>query len=355
MSALWTLVGCALIPPVISGALRSWFGVARGASHESRLRALERGEHAFLTASAVGLPLAAVTGALCVPPVLATRWPVAGAWFFASLCGTLAWTSLTLSHRGQEEAEAMPALETMGRVVQMIAVPSMAVALSLLATRAVELVPMAGAGRVVVAAALSVFGLLVASPWLAIQLGLWRLLPFQVGTRDRVWRLAHLPAPSPFVAHAAALPWMSMVVVTDGLFTRVPDSQWRCLVRYEIGGPPSHKRERAARWTVAVVLSATLFALAGVVGADGPRKLVAATILAVAFTGASSWFANREHTPSVAIDPDGPSMQELAQTLRSLPPPGGQALPPTSHRPVGVVLYDRLFALGHDPGRRRGA
>jgi len=45
-------------------------------------------------------------------------------------------------------------------------------------------------------------------------------------------------------------------------------------------------------------------------------------------------------------------VQELAQTLRSLPPCLGQALPRTSHNPLGAALYDRLFALGHDPGRR---
>lgn len=356
MSAIWTLVGCVLVPPLVSTALRRWFGAARDASDESRLRARKQSQRASLIASAVGLPLAAVAGALYVPSVLASRSPEAGSWFFGSVCGTLAWSSLALSERSRQEAEAMPTLEVIGRVVQMVAVPSLAVALSLLSARTAEVViPMVGPARTVTAAVLSVFAVVMASPWLAIQLGLWRLLPFRVRTRHQVWRLAHLPVPSPFVVHAAALPWLSTVVVTDGLFIHVPDSRWRSLVHFEIGGGPPRARERSARWLVAIVLAATLFILAGVVGADDPRKRVAATVLAVIFTGAASWFANREHAPSVALDPDGPSMQELAQTLRSLPPPEGQALPPTSHRPVSVVLYDRLFALGHDPGRRRGA
>jgi hypothetical protein len=356
MSALWTLAGCAVLPPIVLQALRGWFGVARGASEEQKTRALEQSGRATLIAAAIGLPLAAVAGALFVPEVLSTRWPAAGAWFFAGVCATLAWSSLALSHRGREESEAMPALEAVGRVTQMVTVPSLAVAFSLLVTTATtSLVPVVPRAQTILAALASVFGLVVVGPWLAMQLGLWRLLPLRIRTEGREWRVAHLPVPSPFVAHAAALPWLNTVAVTDGLFTRVPDSHWRSLVHYEIGGGSPRSLERFARWAVAVVMSATLFVLANRIGEDDPRKLVAGTVLAVVFTGAASWFANRESASTLAIDPNGPSMQELAQTLRSLPPPHGQALPPTSHRPVGVGLYDRLFALGHDPGRRRRA
>lgn len=356
MSALWALIGCAVAPPVLLEALRGWFGVSRGASEDQKTRALELSQRATLVASAIGLPLAAVAGALCAPDVLSTRWPAAGAWFFAGTCATLAWSSLALSHRTRDESEAMPGIEVVGRVVQMVTVPSLGVALSLLATAAVQsLVPMVDSAQAVLASVLSVFGVVVVGPWLAMQLGLWRLLPVRIRTRGKAWRVAHLPVPNPFIAHAAALPWLSTVVVTDGLFKRVPDSHWRSLVHYEIGVGRKAAGERAARWSVAVFLSATLFILANAVGASDPRKLVAGTVLAVVFTAASSWFANRESAASVVLDPDGPSMQELARTLRSLPAAHGQALPPTSHRPVGVVLYDRLFALGHDPGRRRRA
>jgi hypothetical protein len=335
-------------------AIRGWCGVSRGASVVEQQRALQQCRRATLIASTIGLPLAAVVGALTAPSVLSTRWPAAGAWFFAGICATLAWSSLALSHRTRDEAEAMKPLEAIGRCVQMVTVPSIAVALSLLATAGAEaMLPMVAPARAAVAGCLSVFGLLVVGPWLAMQLGLWRLLPGRIQTRNRTWRVAHLPVPNPFVAHAAALPWLRTVGVTDGLFTRVPDSHWRSLVYYEIGGARPRSGERAVRWLVAIGLSVTLFMFASHLGADDPRKLVAGTIFAVVFTGAASWFANREDPKSLAFDPDGPSMQELAHTLRSLPPAHGQALPPTSHRPVGVLLYDRLFALGHDPGRRR--
>jgi len=354
MSGLWILGACVVVPPLVSEALRGWFGVSRGATEEQRARAFEQSQRASLVAGALGLPLAAVAGALSAPSVLATRWPTAGSWFFASLCATVAWSSLAIFHRGRDETEAMPPFEVIGRAVQMVTVPSLAVALSLLATSAVDAtVPLVTPARALIAGVLSVFGVVVVSPWLTMQLGLWRLLPVRFQTSRQRWRVAHLPVPSPFVTHAAALPWLNTVLVTDGLFTRVPDSSWRSLVHYEIGGPKHRATERVARWSVAFVPSVTLFVVATIIGAEDPRKLVAATILAVFFTGAASWFANREHASSVVFDPDGPSMQELAQALRSLPPPHGQALPPTSHRPLGVVLYDRLFALGHDPGQRR--
>jgi hypothetical protein len=356
MTALWALLLCAVVPPIVSEALRGVYGVSRGASEEQRTRALGQSQRASLIVGALVVPIAAVAGALCAPPVLATRWPAAGAWFFSSVCAMVAWASLALSRRGQDEAEAMPVLEVFGRVAQMVAVPSMAVGLSLLFTTAVDaFVPMIPSARAIIAGLLSVFGFVVVSPWLTMQLGLWRLLPVRIHSQRNVWRVAHLPVPHPFVAHTAALPWLSTVLVTDGLFTRGPDSHWRSLVYYEIGGATGPTGERTARWLVAVVLSVAIFVLASTAGADDPRKLVAGIVLAVVFTGASTWFANREHAASVVLEPDGPSMQELAQTLRSLPPPHGQALPPTSHRPVGVVLYDRLYALGHDPGRRRRA
>jgi hypothetical protein len=91
---------------------------------------------------------------------------------------------------------------------------------------------------------------------------------------------------------------------------------------------------------------------AAALSANDPAMRVAATALAVLFTSTVAWLANRQPSSTLQFDSDGPSMQELAQTLRSLPPCLGQALPRTSCNPLGSALYDRLFALGHDPGRR---
>jgi amino acid transporter len=123
-------------------------------------------------------------------------------------------------------------------------------------------------------------------------------------------------------------------------------------VQYEIGGSSSAGLGGWSRWAAATSLSAIVFVAAGAVGADDPRKLVAASTLAVFFTATAAWLANRRPASIAAFSAGGPSMQELAQSLRSLPPYLGQALPRTSRMPLGAAIYDRLFALGHDPGRR---
>jgi hypothetical protein len=353
LTALVTLAVCALGPFVVCKALHAWFAVGPTASAAAEERALRRCRRAVLRASVIGLPTSAIAGALLVGPPLATRWPTTGAWLFASLCTTTSWASMVLAQRTPEERRAMPALEAIGRVVQMSAVPALGVGLSLLAFSSVEaLVPVIPAARAVLAALLSFAAVVVVSPWLGIRLGLWRRLPITIAAAGVQWRVAHLPAPSPFLTHVAALPWLRTVLVTDGLFRRAPDSHWRALVQYEIGGAREAGAERAARWSISVPLSLVVFIAANAVGADTPQKRVAATVLAVVFAAVASWFANRLPPSTLTLDAEGPSMQELAQTLRSLPPLHGQALPRTSHRPLGGALYDRLFALGHDPGRR---
>ncbi|NIX05429.1 MAG: hypothetical protein GWN03_14360, partial [Gammaproteobacteria bacterium] len=225
--------------------------------------------------------------------------------------------------------------------------------LSLLARAAIDaLLPFGAIGQALLAALLGVAAVIVAAPWLVIKLGLWSRFPRRIEADGVSWRLVHLPAPTPFLTHTAALPWLRTALVSDGLFNRAPERRWQTLVRYEVGGALRSRMAGAVRWSVAVPLSVVVFILAGAVGADDPNKLVAATALAVFFTVVASWLANRQPSSSPVLDSEGPSMQELAQTLRSLPPGLGQALPRTSHKTLGPALYDRLFALGHDPGRR---
>lgn len=353
MSSLLLLALCAAAPWISCAALRALLSIEGDVPMAARERALGDYRRATLIAALLVLPASAIAGALLADPVLASRWPTSGSWFFAALCATTAWSSLALAQRTPEEAAAMPWLETVGRAVQMSFVPALAVGLSLLAFAAVEsLVPLGPVLGSICAALLSVGATLVASPSLAVTFGFWRLFPRRVEVDGVSWRLAHLPAPAPFFTHAAALPWLRTALVSDGLFSRAPDQHWRTLVQYEIGGALRSRGDRAARWAVAVTLSVTLFLAAASVGATDPRKRVAAMVLAVLFTSAAAWLANRHASSKVSLDPSGPSMQELAQTLRSLPPCHGQALPRTSLRPLGSALYDRLYALGHDPGRR---
>jgi hypothetical protein len=353
MTSLIVLAACAGIPWIVCATFRELLTVGESAPPATRDRALGHYRRATLLGALFLLPGSAVAGALFVDPSLSTRWPTAGSWFFATLSAMTAWVSLAMTRRTPEEVAAMSHLETAGRAVQMSAAPALATGLSLLAVAAVEaLLPFGPVTRALTAALLCVAAVIVISPWLVIKLGLWPAFPQRIEADGVSWRLAHLPAPTPFLTHAAALPWLRTVLVSDGLFNRAPERHWQTLVRYEVGGALSSRLERAARWAVAIPMSVVVFIAAGAVGADNPRKLVAAIVLSVFFTIAAAWLANRRPSSKLALDAEGPSMQELAQTLRSLPPCLGQALPRTSHKPLGSALYDRLFALGHDPGRR---
>ena len=353
MTSLLVLAACALAPWIVCATLRALLTVGESAPPETRDRALGHFRRATLVGALLILPASAVLGALFVDPSLSTRWPTAGSWFFAMLSGTTAWVSLALARRTAEEGAAMSHLETAGRAVQIAAAPGLASGLALLAFAMVEaFLPLGPTARAVAASLLGVAAVIAVGPWLVIKVGLWPVFPHRIQSDGVSWRVAHLPAPTPFLAHTAALPWLRTVLVSDGLFNRAPERHWRALVQYEIGGSLGSRLERAARWAIAVPMSAIVFIAAGAVGADDPRKLVAAIVLAVFFTGTASWLANRRPPSKLALDAEGPSMQELAQTLRSLPPCLGQALPRTSHKPLGAALYDRLFALGHDPGRR---
>lgn len=149
----------------------------------------------------------------------------------------------------------MPALEAIGRVVQMSAVPALGVGLSLLAFSSVEaLVPVIPAARAVLAALLSFAAVVVVSPWLGIRVGLWRRLPITIAAAGVQWRVAHLPAPSPFLTHVAALPWLRTVLVTDGLFgarripTGVPSSNTKSVGRAKLAQSAPHAGRSRSRY-----------------------------------------------------------------------------------------------------------
>jgi len=354
MTSLLVLLACVAVPAVVCFVLRSVFlGSAR---HDQRvqLRRLARFRRATSLASAVLLLCAAVGGGLTTNLSLFPDHTIAAAWFFSNLCVATAWVTIAVCQRTAEEAAAMSALETMGRAVQTVflwfVVTGMAVALSAGLEPAL---PMASPVSASLGSLLCVAATVVFGPWLVMLLGVWRVFPRTIVVGGVEWRLAELPAPNPFLTHVAAMPWLRTVLVTEGLFRRVPEHLWRTLVAYEVGQTRASRTERWRKWAVSVPLSALVFAAAGWAANGEPKKTVVAVSLAVAFTLVASWFANRQGESTLAMDPRGPSPQDLAVALKELPPSYGQAMPRTSHRPLGAALYDRLFALGHDPGPRR--
>lgn len=353
MTALGTLAVCVIAPWLACTVLRGVFGVDRATSPDARERALRGFRGALLVGGALLVPACAALGALFSEPLQTGAQAISSAWFFSSVCGVTAWATLALRARTPDEARAMPAFDTVGRVVQMAFVPAAAVAWSLLSFGLVDAwIPMIAPAKATLGALVSVAGVLVAIPWLAMQLGLWRRLPIDVDSARGRWSVAHLPAPSPTLTHAASVPWLRTVLVSDRLLADAAERDRDALIDYELGQRTRSPSHRVARWAVAILSSMAAFIVAHDVGPSDPRRLVAATVLAVAFTAAATWFTHREPGGVPADTGEGPSMEQLAHTLRRLPPRHGQALPRTWHRPVSKALYDRLFALGHDPGRR---
>ena len=354
MTSLSVLLCCALVPLALCALFRRMLlSMVRpepaAADRDQRLL-----RQVTLVFGAVAAVVAGVLGAITTDPELLPRWPVTAAWLSSSLCIMTVWATIALYQRTSEEAHAIPWTETVGRAVQSSALGVIATGVSVAFAAGVQpILPLPPGIRTLVFAALAVAGVVVLSPWLLMMLGLWEVFRGQVEVDGIRWRVAHLPTPTPLVTHVAALPWLRTVLISDGLRERVPEKHWRTLVSFEIGEATTSRMARARRWFLAVPLSFLVFVAAHVASEGDPKKLVAATSLAATFTLGAAWIANRDPGP-VSMDACGPSPRDLARTLRHLPPPSRQVIPRTSHRALGPALYDRLFALGHDPGPRPG-
>jgi hypothetical protein len=353
MTSLLILIACIVVPSATCSALRLVFIRDVPEEPAAKDRALGRFRRATFAAGTLAIIGAGVAGALGTDPDLFPQWPTAAAWFFSSLCVTTVWVAMALSQRTPDEVQAMSHWEAFGRAVQTSALGVTGTAVSIvLAAGTQRALPLPPAVNAMTCALLCVIGVAVFSPWLMMILGIWRVFRTRIEVDGVSWRLAHLPAPTPFFTHAAALPWLRTVLLSDGLLKQVPERHWKTLVLFEVSEATTSRLDRTRRWIVAIPLSVLVFVAAGVAGADDPKKLVAGVSLAVAFTLGATWVANRQPASSLSVDRVAPSLQDLAQTLRHLSPSHGQAIPRTSHKPLGSALYDRLFALGHDPGPR---
>lgn len=354
MISLAVLLASALVPTIACQVLHANYLRNMPRDPDVRARRIDAFRRSTLFGGAAMVTAAAVVGALTADAAITPRWPLAGAWFFSTLCMVTAWVALALGQRTPEEAEAMSSIETAGRTVQTAILWFTAVGISSVAMGLLRpVLPWPPLVSALASALVSVAAAIVLSPWLLMLAAVWPVYPTRVSFGGASWRLAHLPAPHPFLTHVAAIPWLRTVLVTDGIIKRMPERFWRTLVAYEVAERVGSKLERAQRWLVAVPLAAVVFVAADAAAGGDPRKLVAGTTLAAGFTFVAAWAANRQWDTNLSMDRSDPSPQELAQTLRHLPPSHGQAMPRTSHQPLGAALYDRLFALGHDPGPRR--
>jgi hypothetical protein len=255
--------------------------------------------------------------------------------------------SFSLLGRTNDEARQMPEWEVARRTIRLSALAVLSTGLSVLLLKLLG--PLGGP--------LCVAAILLASPQLLVATGAWPSLSQGLHFKGRDWRIVHLPVPNPLVAHLAAIPWLRMLLVTDELLRRLREPEWSSIARYELSPESGPAGPRLMRWAAVLVGASFSFALAGMM-AEQPRALVAATSLATLLSLSAIWRANRQSPARADIlptDPDSPSAEELARALRDLPPVRGQAFPRSSRRPLDSKLYDRLFALGYDPGPRPGS
>ncbi len=344
MKSLLVLLLSILIPWLTCGILKRLSVGSSADEPWAQERALARYRpllFGFLLGEAA---LSAVTGACYAESSFLPNWPVLGAWFFSSLSLLLTIVSFSLLGRTNDEAREMPEWEAVRRAIRLCALP---VSATLLCVLLMELLgPLAGP--------FCVAAIVLVSPRLLVATGAWRTLSRQLHFRGRDWRIVHLPLPNPLLVHVAAVPWLGMIAASDGLLRRLQEPEWSSLARYELSPESGPAWPRIARWASVLVGASCVFCAAGLL-TDKPRALVATTSLAVLLSLAAIWRANRQSSARAGVlpsNPDAPSAEELARALRALPPLRGQAFPRTSHRPLDTKLYDRLFALGYDPGPR---
>ena len=349
MSSLLVLVGCAVIPWTVCRTLGGLLIDPSIESSWARRRALERYRRVTLTLSVSGLVGASVAGSLCAD---VSELPVAGAWFLSSLSLVVAAISFSLC-RTRALPEAPPFWEVVRRTIRLCAVAFLPAGLCLAAWVVLERwVPLSAPGPTVVAALACVWIVAAVNPCLIVLGGVWSSLDRRLETQNKSWRLTQLPIPDPTVTHAAAIPWIRTVLVSDAMAEQIEDDE--ALVRYEVWTRP-HTGRSNVRWFAAMFASALGFVLAGAIGWRNANALVAGMSVATYATIGWTWWANRQpsdRNATLRIGSDGPSLQELASALRRLRLPAGQVFPTTSHQPLDRALYDRLFALGHDPGPR---
>lgn len=347
MKSLLVLLLSILIPWLTCGILKT-LSIGSGADEPwAQERALARYRKLLFGFLLGETALSSVAGACYAEASFLAAWPAIGAWFFSSLSLLLTVVSFSLLGRTNDEAREMPEWEAVRRAIRLCALP---VSATLLCVLVIELLgPLGGP--------LCVAAIVLVSPWLLVATGTWAPLNRQLHFRGRSWRIVHLPLPNPLVAHVAAVPWLGMIVASDGLLRRLREPEWNSLARYELSPEPGPSWPRITRWAAVLVGASCTFCAAGTLVTE-PRGLVAATSLLVLLSLAAVWGANRQSSARAGVlpnEPDAPSAEELARALRCLPPLRGQAFPRTSHRPLDSKLYDRLFALGYDPGPRPGS
>jgi len=163
-----------------------------------------------------------------------------------------------------------------------------------------------------------------------------------------------LPTRGARFANAAAVPWARAMVVTDRIVELLTPEELRAVLAHEAGHLSEPLRVGAARLGSATLLLFTLTTGTRIAEAEGVQPLIAggvAVVLALGILAGVSRLARgmEERADARACATVGAA--PLAEALRKLHADGQMPMV-TGARRVHPDLYDRLVALGVDPGPR---
>lgn len=366
MTALAVLLLSALVPQVLcrwaKGRVIDLQHADKAAEH--RLRAPRR---RLALSLAIGqLLLSWVAGCLAVDATVAPQWRAIAAIGFGSLCMTLAFTSCASVHP-YGLGTPLPFWETVRRSVRwsgvfvapiFVSYPLSHLFLGSWLFEGADPRLAWAVTSVVAVVCVAYVGVMFAQVTRAFDAAPERgqaaanavataqgKPPFVVLTIPSVQRVAF---------HVGALPWVRSLLITETVLERLERDELHSLIAYECYAKSDAPWRRAFYWLIGVSASVALFFLCLAYLFDRPHVFAAAWGLASFATTWLLWQANRQATAGRSRFTFA-TLRELhpssfARALRRMQPHYRQLLPFTSRQPLRPELYDRLAALGHDPG-----
>ena len=353
--------------PFLSARLLAWAYLSQlPAGGDERARRLAPFRRGAFIAGIGQLQLAWMLGATALGPELVASRSSLAAIAFGLLCATVAFCAGGVARRIEEPEDARAtALGTIALRLRLVPFFVGPVIVAALATR----LPLTEGARVAwgwvaVAAICVVLGVAYGGLFLSL------LTRAVVPARDEVRALARevaaregvapvlalrLPTPGTRFANAAALPWARTLIVTDHAASILDRDALHAVLAHEAGHLSEGPKVMLARLGAG---SALLFV--AIVGPDvaltlpghaGWAVLAAGLLAAILGLLAVRRIARRMEQRADARAAETAGADHLARALRALHA-NGQMPMVTGRRRVHPDLYDRLIALGEEPGPR---
>ncbi len=183
-----------------------------------------------------------------------------------------------------------------------------------------------------------------------------RTMAHEVAAREgvRLWLVLRLPTRGARFANAAALPWVRTMIVTDSAVELLSPEQLRAVLAHEAGHLSERPVVAVARVGAATLVFFTLTAgvrIATAMGGVAYSMLTGGILVAAVLFVTTLRLARRMEERADARAHETVGAVPLAEALRRLHA-YAQAPFVTGRRRVHPDLYDRLVALGIDPGPR---